>query len=451
MSIYQACDIRGVVGKDLDLPTARQISAALGVLTTGTKVVVGGDVRLSTPELKALLIEELVAAGCEVVDIGIVPTPVLYFAMKRLRAENGIMITASHNPAAYNGFKMVLGPSPVTEECVQKVAELAREGARVKGSGACLVYDIREEYLETLAAKTKPGALKIVLDAANGACSLWAPALFRRLGYEVIELFCQPDGRFPHHQPNPALAENLRQLGEIVREHKADLGIGFDGDGDRVGCVDEQGRAVDNDQIIVLFARHLLQKTKGTIVYDAKCSMVVAEETAKLGGKAVMARAGHTFAKAAFQREQALFAGEISGHFFFRDLGHDDGMFGGLKLAEYLSDRQQPLSVLLADIPVYPLTPDIRIPYHGGDKQAVLAAAARKLADYTLNCIDGVRLEFADGWGMIRASVTEPLFTFRFEARTEKRLQEIAGLLLAALPAQLAAQVAEKLAARSRK
>ncbi len=219
----------------------------------------------------------------------------------------------------------------------------------------------------------------------------------------------------------------------------------------RSGCVDEQGRAVDNDQIIVLFARHLLQKTKGTIVYDAKCSMVVAEETAKLGGKAVMARAGHTFAKAAFQREQALFAGEISGHFFFRDLGHDDGMFGGLKLAEYLSDRRQPLSVLLADIPVYPLTPDIRIPYHGGDKQAVLAAAARKLADYTLNCIDGVRLEFADGWGMIRASVTEPLFTFRFEARTEKRLQEIAGLLLAALPAQLAAQVAEKLAARSRK
>ena len=451
MSIYQACDIRGIVGKDLDLTTARQISAALGVLTTGTKVVVGGDVRLSTPELKALLIEELVAAGCEVVDIGIVPTPVLYFAMKRLRAENGIMITASHNPAAYNGFKMVLGPSPVTEEFVQKVAKLAREGARVKGSGACLIYDIREEYMEALAAKTKPGKLKIVLDAANGACSLWAPALFRRLGYEVIELFCQPDGRFPHHQPNPALAENLQRLGEVVREHKADLGIGFDGDGDRVGCVDEQGKAVDNDQIIVLFARQMLRKAKGTIVYDAKCSMVVAEETEKLGGKAVMARAGHTFAKAAFQREQALFAGEISGHFFFRDLGHDDGMFGGLKLAEYLSDRQQPLSVLLSDIPVYPLTPDIRIPYHGGDKQAVLDAVARKLADYTLNCIDGVRIEFADGWGMIRASVTEPLFTFRFEARTEERLQEIAGLLLAALPAQLDAQVAEKLAAWSRK
>lgn len=451
MSIYQACDIRGIVGGELDLTTARQISAALGVLTTGTKVVVGGDVRQSTPEIKALLIEELTAAGCEVADIGIVPTPVLYFAMKKLQAENGIMITASHNPAAYNGFKMVLGPNPVTEACVQNVARLVQQGARVKAPGTCRFYDMREAYLETLADKTKAGALKIVLDAGNGACSLWAPDLFRRLGYEVVELFCEPDGRFPHHAPNPALAENLRQLGEAVRAHKADLGIGFDGDGDRVGCVDEQGRAVDNDQIIVLFARQLLSREQGTIVFDAKCSMVVAEETEKMGGKAVMARAGHTFSKAAFLREQALFAGEISGHFFFRDLGHDDGMFGGLKLAEYVTDKGQPLSALLSDIPVYPLTPDIRIPYHGGNKQAVLAEVARKLSTYTLNCIDGVRLEFADGWGMIRASVTEPLFTFRFEAHTQKRLQEIAGLMLAALPAGLAAQVGEKLTAWGRK
>lgn len=452
MSIYQACDIRGVVGKELDLHTARQISAALGVLLAGTKVIAGGDVRLSTPEFKAILIEELMAAGCQVVDIGVVPTPVLYFAMKSLQAENGVMITASHNPAPYNGFKMVLGPRPVTENDIQHIAKLVREEARVAApGGAYLFHDIREAYLDALAAKTKAGALKIVLDAGNGACSLWAPALFRRLGYEVIELFCEPNGRFPNRPPNPALSENLERLGEVVREYKADLGIGFDGDGDRVACVDERGRAIDNDQIIVLFARHLLRKEQGTIIYDAKCSMVVAEETQKRGGKAVMARAGHTFAKAAFLREKALFAGEISGHFFFRDLGHDDGMFGGLKLAEYVTAMQQPLSVLLSDIPVYPLTPDIRIPYHGSDKQAVLEEIARKLQDYTLNFIDGVRLEFPDGWGMIRASVTEPLFTLRFEARTEKRLCEIADLLLGALPDTLAIQVAEKLVQRGRK
>lgn len=451
MSIYQACDIRGVVGTDLDFQTARQISAVLGVLLAGTKVIVGGDVRLSTPELKEMLIEELVAAGCHVTDIGIVPTPVLYFAMKTLHAENGVMITASHNPAPYNGFKMVLGPKPVTEEDVQHIAKLVQEGARVAGNGSYLFHDIREQYLAAMASKAKAGSLKIVIDAGNGACSLWAPALFRRLGYDVVELFCEPDGHFPNRPPNPALSENLERLGEVVREHKADLGIGFDGDGDRVACVDERGQAVDNDQIIVLFARHLLREEKGTIIYDAKCSMVVAEETEKMGGKAVMARAGHTFAKAAFLREKALFAGEISGHFFFRDLGHDDGMFGGLKLAEFLTDRQQPLSVLVSDIPVYPLTPDIRIPYHGNDKQEVLKEIAENLRGYSLNFIDGVRIEFTDGWGMIRASVTEPLFTFRFEARTEKRLHEIAGLLIAALPVNLAGQVTEKLTEWGRK
>lgn len=451
MSIYQACDIRGVAGKDLDIVTVRRISAALGVLLTGKKVVVGGDVRLSTPEFKAVLIEELVAAGCHVADIGIVPTPILYFSMKKLQAENGVMITASHNPAAYNGFKMVLGPEPVTEEKIQHIAGLVREEASVKGSGTYAAHDMREEYLTALAAKAKGGALKIVVDAGNGACSEWAPALFRRLGYTVIELFCEPDGNFPYRPPNPALAENLARLGEVVREHNADLGIGFDGDGDRVACVDEQGKAIDNDQIIVLFARHLLREEKGTIIYDAKCSMVVAEETEKMGGKAVMARAGHTFAKAAFLREKALFAGEISGHFFFRELGHDDGMFGGLKLAEYLTGMRRPLSALVADIPVYSLTPDIRIPYAGGDKQAVLTAVAEKLQSYNLNLIDGVRIEFPDGWGMIRASVTEPLFTFRFEARTEQRLREIAGLLLSALPEEVSVQVAEKLAHWSRK
>jgi phosphomannomutase / phosphoglucomutase len=451
MSIYQACDIRGVFGQTLDIVTARHISRALGVLLAGKKVIVGGDVRLSTPELKAVLNEELVGAGCHVIDIGTVPTPVLYFALKELGGEGGVMITASHNPAPYNGFKMILGPQPVSEADVQHIRMLVEKGEQVWGEGSYSTCDIEERYLQAMTDKSKSSRLKVVIDAGNGVCSLWAPALFRRLGYEVIELFCEPDGRFPNRPPNPALAENLTRLGQVVLAHQADLGIGFDGDGDRVSFVDEQGQAVDNDQIIVLFARHYLTKIKGTIIYDAKCSMIVDEETNRMGGKAVMARAGHTFAKAAFLREKALFAGEISGHFFFRELGHDDGMFGGLKLAEFLTDTQQPLSVLVRDIPRYPLTPDIRIPYHGNDKDKVLGEVARRLSEYSLNTIDGVRIEFEDGWGMIRASVTEPLFTFRFEARTKQRLHEIAHILTEALPSEIAVPMKDKLDEWSRK
>lgn len=451
MSIYQACDIRGIFGQELNLASARRISAALGVLLSGKRVIIGGDVRISTPELKAILQEELVQAGCQVIDIGIVPTPVLYFAIKTLAGEGGVMITASHNPAPYNGFKMILGPSPVSEEDVQHIKRLAEQGAQVRGMGSYAQADVREAYFQTMAHKSRPSTLKVVIDAGNGACSQWAPELFRRLGYEVVELFCEPDGHFPHRPPNPALAENLTRLGQVVLAHQADLGIGFDGDGDRVAFVDERGVAIENDHIIVLFARQYLEKEPGTIVYDAKCSMVVAEETRKLGGKAVMARAGHTFAKAAFLREEALFAGEISGHFFFRELGYDDGMFGGLKVAERLTERNMPLSQMVADIPVYPLTPDIRIPYQGGDKAEILQEIAMRLGDYDINTIDGVRVEFEDGWGMIRASVTEPLFTLRFEARTLDRLDEISRILLKALPAGVAELVREKLNLWSRK
>lgn len=451
MSIYQACDIRGVFGQELNSAMARRICAALGVVMTGKKVIVGGDVRLSTPELKAILKEELMLAGCRVIDIGTVPTPVLYFAYKLLGGEGGVMITASHNPAQYNGFKMIFGPQPVSMEDIQHIRNLADIGERVTGRGTYTEYDVREKYLHAMTGKLSAGKLKVVVDAGNGACSQWAPELFRRLGYEVIELFCEPDGRFPNRPPNPALAENLHRLGQVVLDNQADLGVGFDGDGDRVSFVDELGQAIDNDQIIVLFARHYLDKETGAIVYDAKCSMVVPEVIQKFGGKAVMARAGHTFAKAAFLREQALFAGEISGHFFFRELGYDDGMFGGLKTAEMLTQLKQPLSALVADIPVYPLTPDLRIPYEGKDKELVLEEIARKLADYQPNLIDGVRIEFEDGWGMIRASVTEPLFTLRFEARTKQRLQEIAELLIAAMPVEVARPVLQKLADWSRK
>lgn len=444
MSIFHACDIRGIAGRDLTDVAARKIGLAVGLKLSGRSVVVGGDIRLSTPGLQSIIIEALAESGCRVIDIGTVATPVFYYALKVTGAAGGVMVTASHNPAAYNGFKLVLGPGPVTEAEIAEIADLSDRGARASGAGTSERRPVTDDYIAFTADRAKPGRLKVVIDAGSGATAGIAPRLYRRLGYDVVELFCQADGTFPHRPPNPALAENLGALGEAVRQSGAALGLAFDGDGDRVGFVDETGRPVDNDDIIVLLARAHLEQGAGTIIYDAKCSMVVPEEIVKAGGRAVMARAGHTFSKAAFQQEQALFAGEISGHFFFRELGYDDGMYAGLKMAEFVA-AHGPLSALVDAIPNYILTPDIRIPYPGDDKEAVLAAAASKLAAWQPNLIDGVRLEFADGWAMIRSSVTEPLFTFRFEAKTAGRLREIAGLLLTALPDSLRQAVEPRL------
>lgn len=442
MSIFHACDIRGIADTELTEAVARKIARAVGVKLTGRRVVVGGDVRLSTPRLQTIMVEELAVAGCEVMDIGTVATPVFYFALKNMDAFGGVMVTASHNPAPYNGFKLVLGPQPVTEADIREIERLVNDGAGVRGKGSVTKANIIDRYIEYTAGRARQNGMKVVLDAGNGATAAIVPRLFRTLGYQVEELFCQPDGSFPNRSPNPALAENLAALGAKVCEVGAQIGVAFDGDGDRVAFVDENGRAVDNDDIMVLIARYYLEQQPGTIIYDAKCSMVVPEEVAKAGGKAVMARAGHTFSKAAFLREKALFAGEISGHFFFSEMGYDDGMFAGLKVCEFVAEHGS-LAALIDAIPNYSLTPDIRVRYTGTDKAEILAGVAERLAAYQPNLIDGVRVEFADGWGMIRASVTEPLFTLRFEAKTPERLREIMDLVVTALPANLQTPVSE--------
>jgi phosphomannomutase/phosphoglucomutase len=436
MSIFHACDIRGIAGRDLTEDMAYKIGLAIGVKLSGRNVVVGGDVRLSTEALKKPLLQALAQSGCHVLDIGTVATPAFYFAMKHTGATGGVMVTASHNPAAYNGFKPVLGPQPVTEADVAELGRMVDSGERVYGDGSVKEMDIIGLYIEETARLARQSPLRVVVDAGNGATSLIAPQLFRKLGYDTVELFCRPDGNFPNRPPNPALAENLVKLGQEVKRRGAALGVAFDGDGDRVGFVDEKGRAIDNDDIIVLLARYYLEQQPGTVIYDAKCSMVAPEEIAKAGGRAVMARAGHTFSKAAFLREEALFAGEISGHFFFKELGYDDGMFAALKICEFVAEHGS-LAELVDAIPKYILTPDIRVKYTGNDKEAILDRVAEKLNMYHPNRIDGVRIEFADGWGMIRSSVTEPLFTLRFEARSGERLREITELLLAALPGEV--------------
>ena len=446
MSIFHACDIRGIAGKELNGIMARRIALAVGVKLTGRRVVVGGDIRLSTPELQRIMLDTLAESGCEVIDIGTVATPVFYYAMKVMNADGGVMVTASHNPGAYNGFKLVFGAQPVTEADIKEIARMVERNERVFGPGKVVPKAVVSDYIADTTGKARFTPLKVVVDAGNGATARIAPALFRAAGYEVIELYCDADGLFPNRPPNPALAENLTALGDKVRQTGARLGVAFDGDGDRAGFVDENGRAIDNDDIIVLLGKYYLEGGQGTVVYDAKCSMVVPEEITKAGGRAVMARAGHTFSKAAFLREKALFAGEISGHFFFRELGYDDGMFAALKVCEFV-DEHGSLAALADAIPNYLLTPDIRVPYKGNDKEAILAEAAQRLDAYKPNLIDGVRIEFADGWGMIRSSVTEPLFTLRFEAKTEQRLQEIITILLAALPEAVREAVLLKLPA----
>lgn len=444
MGIFHACDIRGIAETELSNTVVRKIGLAVGTKLTGQKVVVGGDVRLSTPRLKKIMVEALVDSGCAVIDIGIVATPVFYYAQKLLGATGGVMVTASHNPAPYNGFKLVLGPTPVTDEDVAEIERLVEADANISANGTVTVMDLAASYIIDTAAKAKQENLKVVLDAGHGATSEFAPKLFRALGYEVIELYCTPDGTFPHRPPNPALAENLADLGEKVRQTGAVIGVAFDGDGDRVGFVDENGRPVDNDDILVLVSRYYLEKQAGAIIYDAKCSMVVPEQIAIAGGRPIMARAGHTFSKSAFIRERALFAGEISGHFFFTELGYDDGMFAGLKVCEFVANHGS-LANLVDAVPNYFLTPDIRVPYAGNDKDSILTGLAEILQEYRPNLIDGVRIEFEDGWAMIRSSVTEPLFTLRFEAKSKARLKAIADILISALPERVRHAVLAKM------
>ncbi|MEG6586573.1 phosphomannomutase/phosphoglucomutase [Dendrosporobacter sp. 1207_IL3150] len=433
MSVFHACDIRGIAGTELTYELAEKIAYAIGTKLSGQTVVVGGDIRLSTPRMQQIMMDGLARSGCEVINIGTVATPLFYFAQKITGATGGVMVTASHNPASYNGFKLVMGPKPVSEEDINEIARLTEQNARVEAVGSVRELSVIQDYIDYTVSKAKASGMKVVLDAGNGAASHIAPNLYRQLGFEVVELFCEADGTFPNRPPNPAVPENLSALSKKVLETGAFLGIAFDGDGDRVGFVDETGRAVDNDDILVLLAQNYLETQKGPIIYDAKCSMVVPEQISKAGGKPIMARAGHTFSKSAFIREKALFAGEISGHFFFSELGYDDGMFAGLKMCEYISTHG-PLSVLIDEIPNYILTPEIRVRYTGTDKEAILAQIAQRLSDFKPNLIDGVRIEFDDGWAMIRASVTEPLFTLRFEAKSSERLNEISDILLNALP-----------------
>lgn len=439
MSIFKACDIRGRYGAELTPEVAERLGLAVGTELTGQAAVVGGDLRPSTGPLKSALIKGMMAAGCRVIDVGVLPTPAFYFAKDCLQTEGGVMVTGSHNPPGDNGFKISLGPWPITEE---ELASLERRMTGVdfaRGDGSYESFEVVDHYKTFIRSKfpTGGGRLKVVVDAGNGCYARIAPQVLRELGYEVVELYCEPDGRFPGRPSNPAIAANLTTLCETVVRSGADVGAAFDGDGDRVVFVDEQGRVVESDRSIVLFARYLLGRGPGEVVYDLKCSTIVQEEVRRAGGFPAMEKSGHAFIKTTLLRRKALLGGEISGHFFFGELGRDDGLYATLLMLHILAEEGWGLAALADTVPRYPITPDIRLPCPPEETWIIVQELERSFAQETgceISTLDGVRIAWPDGWALIRPSVTEPLITLRFEAHSERRLAHIQEVVVARSP-----------------
>jgi phosphomannomutase/phosphoglucomutase len=423
VSIYKACDIRGVYPTELDERLYADLGRALGTLlrprSERPRVLVGGDVRPSTPALCTAFVEGLLATGCCVADLGIVPTPLVYFAARRLRPDGLAIVTASHNPPKHNGLKLCLGPLPLTPAEMELFQQTVAARRFVSGRGSVEPVFVEADYLAFLGSSVPPlDGLRLVLDCGNGTFSDLAPRVLRGLGADVVELFCTPDGTFPNRPPNPSVPENLTALCQRVRESHARLGVALDGDGDRLAIVDDLGRPLTGDQAIILLARHILG-TAGAgekVVCDLKCSQAVLEAVESCGATPLLERSGHTFIKTRMITEDARFGGELSGHFFYRELdGGDDGLYSILRVAELVRDAAQPLSALVDALPHYAITPDIRVPYNADDGPTRLEALA-SAADGRVLRLDGVRVTYPDGWALARCSVTEPLLTFRFES-----------------------------------
>ncbi|MCK4275500.1 MAG: phosphomannomutase/phosphoglucomutase [Phycisphaerae bacterium] len=443
MSIFKACDIRGVYPDELDEATAEAIGLAIGAGLPREECILGGDLRPSTPALKDALCRGLLTAGVNVVDVGTVPTPVAYWAKRRLGTAGAVMVTASHNPPEYNGVKFMIGSMPVTPEDVDAVRQRVkspspRAAATGPPPGRSRRRDVRGEYLGWLAqrfAESGDGQ-RALIDAGNGSASEWAPEAFRAAGYEIEELFCEPDGRFPNRSPNPTAPGALESAAQRVRETGADFAVCFDGDADRAVFLDESGDYVPAEDVLILLARQALRGEPGAaVVYDQKSTRMVPREIERAGGRPVMERSGHSFLKRRLIEEDAVLGGEASGHFFFRELQGDDGIYAALRGGELLASSGRPFSELRRTIPPYYISEDIRIARPRGDAQAVVERVGEAFADHAQDHTDGVRIEFEAGWALCRPSVTEPAVTLRVEGDTPKDLEEISQRVLDAIGA----------------
>jgi phosphomannomutase/phosphoglucomutase len=441
--IFRAYDVRGLVGTDITPDVFLQVGRAYGTLVRregGRRVAVGQDNRLSSSELKAAFANGVRASGIGVVDIGLVPTPMLYFATAHWKLDGGANITGSHNPIEYNGVKMVhAGAVPLTEDEIQLLRTFAERGDFERGDGALDALSPRDDYFDTVSRIVRPARpLKVVVDAGNGVAGLYAPALLRRLGCEVVELHCESDGRFPNHLPDPEDEKNVVDLQAKVVETGADLGVAWDGDADRVGIIDERGDRHEADLVLVLLARDLLARHPGAkIVFDVKSSQSLIEDIRKHGGVPIMWKTGHSHLKRKMREDRILLGGEVSGHMFFAEnyYGVDDGILASCKIVEIVARSSEPASRLFASVPHLKATPELKAPCPDGEKFRVIEELTRELKQrYETIDIDGARVLFAGGgWGLVRASNTNPYLTLRFEARTDAEIAAMKHVIYGAL------------------
>jgi len=438
-SIFREYDIRGLAEKDFDQGFARLLGQVHGTVLRnqgGKRAAVGRDCRFTSDSYAEAVIEGLLSAGLHVYDIGVCPTPLLYFSLFHLDLDGGIQITASHNPSEYNGFKVCSGKETLHGAQIQALRVKMEqgdfsEGAGGKREGYSIVPPYQDHLLRDVSALARP--LRVVIDAGSGVAGPVAPPIFRLLGCPVWEIACVPDATFPIHHPDPTVPENLEALIEKVKAEKADLGIAYDGDGDRIGCVDEQGNILWGDELLILFSRDILKRHPGSVIIsEVKCSQRLFDQISLHGGVPIMWKAGHSLLKAKMKETHALLAGEMSGHMFFADryFGYDDAIYASLRLLELLARAGEPLSALLADLPKSVSTPEIRVDCPDDEKFAVVERAKgffRK--HYQVIDVDGVRIKFDGGWGLIRASNTQPALVLRFEAASAQKLREYRGIV----------------------
>lgn len=433
-NIFREYDIRGIVGKELHEEDARAIAKAFGtyVQRHGKKTLaVGRDVRLTSDHFGEIVIDGLASTGIHVLDIGVVPTPLLYFSLFNLPVEGGIMITASHNPAEYNGFKLCLETASVYGEEIQKIRGMVESGDFVSGKGSILqIPDIIDRYLKYVTERVHlKRPVRVAIDSGNATGALVAPQLLKALGCAPVELYCEPDGRFPNHHPDPTDPKNLKDLIATVRKEKLEAGLAFDGDSDRLGVVDDHGTILWGDQLLMIFARDILKRRPGgTVIFEVKCSKTLDEDIRKNGGNPIMWKAGHSLIKRKMKETGAVLAGEMSGHLFFADeyFGYDDALYAAARILRILAESDQPLSTFLSNVPKTYSTPELRVDCPDERKFDVVESVKQYYRSrYPVVDVDGVRINFGDGWGLVRASNTQPALVLRFEADTEARLSQI--------------------------
>jgi phosphomannomutase/phosphoglucomutase len=431
--VFREYDVRGVVGKDLNEDFVYNLGRAIGTYASAKRIknmTVGRDCRLSSDTYRNFLINGLNAAGINTIDIGLCATPMLYFSIRHLRVGGGVMITGSHNPPEFNGFKICIGHSTIYGDNIQKLRKIMESGKYNKGRSSSRQKDVSKDYENYLFDRIKiKKKIKLVVDGGNGVGGHFALPLLKRYGCEIISINCEPDGNFPNHFPDPTVEENLTELIKLVRRHKADLGISFDGDADRLGVISDTGEIIWGDKLLLLFARQILKKNPGaTIIGEVKCSQVLFDDIRKNSGKPIMWKAGHSLIKAKMKEEKALLGGEMSGHFFFADryFGYDDAIYAMLRLLEILSRTEKKMSGLFSDVPKTFATPEIRVDC-ADDKKVEIVERIKKHFQNTPGIveIDGIRIPFKDGWALVRSSNTQPVIVLRFEATSEKSLQQI--------------------------